>query len=253
MLPQIIKTERKYQQPSKVKEKVKLVKLVVLVGILVLPIAFIQLVYAEEGQVTLDPTDDTYANSNMESSNYGGQTNMYVSQYVIFDTPVQELVWLKFNLSQVPDGAVIDTATLQVYVSDFSETYTVYVHQSSNDSWTELTLSYSNMPSFNATSMDSETVSTAPRYYDWSVLDAVRNCVDGGSDNVTLVLTEHLSHSSASSVQFVSKENHGNTPKLVVHWSDVIPEFPSSAILALFMVATLLAVIVFRRKHVESR
>lgn len=224
-----------------------LAKLIFLIGILVLPIAFIQLVNAQEGLVTLDPTDDTYVNSNTQTSNFGGQSTMYVSQYVFFDAPVQELVWLKFNLSQVPNGAVVDTATLQVYASDLTETYTVDVHSSSNNSWTELTLSYSNMPSFNATSMDSETVSTAPRYYNWNVLDAVRNAVDGG-DVVTVVLTEHLSHSSVSSVQFHTKENSDNTPKLVVHWSDVIPEFPSSAALALFTVVTLLAVTVYKRR-----
>jgi hypothetical protein len=229
------------------KEKVNLAKLVVLIGILVLPIAFIQLITAQEGQVTLNPTDDTYVNSNTQSSNYGGLSFMYISQYVFFDTPVQELVWLKFNLSSVPDGAVVDTATLQVYASYLTETYTVDAHSSSNNSWTELTLSYSNMPSFNATSMDSKTLSTAPRYYDWSVLDAVRSAV-GGSDVVTIVLTEHLSHSSVSSVQFHSKENSLNIPKLVVHWSDVIPEFTPPAILPLFMSVTLLAVIVYKRR-----
>jgi hypothetical protein len=47
-----------------------------------------------------------------------------------------------------------------------------------------------------------------------------------------------------------SKENWGDSPELIVAWSGEIPEFPSLLILPLFMIATLLAVTVYRiRKH----
>ncbi len=226
-------------------------------AILISQIAFIPLVSAQEGEVTLNPTDDTYVDDITAVGNHGNVSSLRVGKYEdpILVGPVEYIVWLKFNLSSVPDGAVVDVATLQLYSYAVSETYNVYARFCSNNSWTELTLTHANMPDFNATSMDSEVVTTSSKWYNWTVTDAVQQSVNGifgGSGMVTIVLLETSLHDPGwdLTVSFYSKEGSDlYMPKLTIYWTNIIPEFPSFLILPLFMIITLLAVIVYRRKH----
>ena len=235
------------------KQKANLIVLAVLLCSLALPVAVVRTVNAQEGQVTINPTDDTYVDFDNQNSNYGGQNNLQVSKYHdSFENMWEERIWLKFNLSSVPDGAIVDTATLRLYCSIASETYNVYAHACSDISWTELTLTWSNMPSYNASSMDTEQVATSYRWYNWSVTYAVQKAVDGisgGPGIVTIVLLETSFRGLISWVAFNSKESFSYYPELTVHWSGQVPEFPSFLILPLFMVATLLAIIAYKRKR----
>lgn len=234
------------------KEKANLVALIILIGIIVLPIAAIPLVNAQEGQASINPTDDTFIDFSQQDSNYGGQTNLYVEKFQQSQDNWERRTWLEFNLSSVPEGATVDVAILRLYCDSALETYDVYAHSSSDASWTELTLTWSNMPSYNNTSMDVEQVATPNRWYNWSVTYAVQKAVDGIHEEpniVTIVLQETSFRSPVSYVTFSSKEDSSHHPELTVHWSGVVPEFPSFPILPLFMIATLLTVIVYRRKH----
>ena len=230
---------------------------ILFLGILISQIALIPLVSAQEGEVTLNPTDDTFVDDITAVGNHGNASSLRVGKYedLILIGPVEFIVWLKFNLSSVPDGAVVDVATLQLYSYAVPETYNVYARFCSNNSWTELTLTHANMPVFNATSMDSEVVTTSSKWYNWTVTDAVQHSVDGifgGPGMVTIVLLETSLHGAGMdlTVFFYSKEGSGlYMPKLTIHWNDVVPEFPTFLILPLFMITTLPAVILYRRKR----
>lgn len=218
----------------------------------------ISLVYAQAGQVTLRPTDDTYVDSNNPNSNYGGQTYLEIEYSVIGSDPYQavykDLAWLKFDLSSIPTGAVTDEATLQLYASIVGETFNVYAYSCSNDSWTELTLTYSNMPNYNATPMDTTIVATGSRWYNWSAVDAVRDAITGNFSAITIVLNDPSPHSSLSDIWFCSKEAPviitDCSPTLTIHWSSIIPEFPTFFLLSLFMIMTLIATTYHGKKHI---
>jgi len=171
----------------------------------------------QEGEVTVNPIDDTYTDVTNPDENYESQTTLYVSNMT------EEIAWLKFDLSDVPDGAVVDDARLELHALPPTETYDVRAHSCSDNSWTESTLTYSNMPSFNA----SQFILSSYRFsYEgwgsWGVADAVRKAVDGihdGSNTVTIVIsgipTHHLYESSY--ISFHSKESL-YVPELTVHW-----------------------------------
>ncbi len=224
----------------------------ILLVVFTLPIAFVPLVNAQEGQVTLNPTDDTYTDSDNTDSNYGGQDSLIVQKFKdSFENVWEKIAWLKFDLSDVPDGAVVNVATLELYSSIVMETYNVYAHSCSDNSWTESTLTYSNMPSFNATSMDSTLVSSSYEWYSWNVIDTVRKAVDGihgGPDEVTIVLLETAFRGLISSVYFNSKEDMLYHPKLTVHWSEIIPEFPTLMSMVLILIVITVAVAIFKRR-----
>jgi len=218
-------------------------------------------VSAQVGQVTLKPTDDTYVDSSNPNSDYGERNYLQIANYnseINSNETCESIVWLKFNLSTVPDGAVIDGATLELRTSSVNGSFNVNAYSGSDFlnvsaviSWTELTLTYSSMPSYNTTSMDSVLVGTSGQWYNWSVVDAVRDALDNTGRTVTIVLFDPSPHGLLSSILFDSKEFSISdyAPTLTVHWSGVVPEFPSFLIAVLFMMAILLAVTVCRKRY----
>jgi hypothetical protein len=103
-------------------------------------------VRAQAGSVILYPTADTYVDSSNPNSNYGAKTEVYISKFGLGGTNYEKIPWLKFNLTSIPNIGFVDTATLQLYAIYSTETYNVYAHSCSSNSWTELELTYSNMP-----------------------------------------------------------------------------------------------------------
>ncbi len=95
---------------------------------------------------TLVATDDAYVTSGSANSykNYGSETFLRVSAYEFSSVVYEQVTWLKFNLSSIPNGVKIDKATLELHTSLVSQNYTVFVFSSSDVSWTESTLTYSN-------------------------------------------------------------------------------------------------------------
>jgi hypothetical protein len=230
---------------------VREIVVVVVLGLVLVPTLSIKTVNAQAGEVTFKPTDDTYVDSSNPNSNYGEQNYLQITNYNSeINSAYESIVWLKFNLSSVPDGAVIDGATLQLRTSSVTGSFNVNAYSGSDFlnvsavvSWTELTLTYSNMPSYNTTSMDSVLVATNNQWYNWSVVDAVRDTLNNTARTVTIVLFDPSPHGLVSSISFNSQEFSISdyAPTLTVHWSEVVPEFPSFPILSLFMMATLLA------------
>lgn len=230
--------------------------IVLVLGLVLVSFLSTKTVNAKAGQATLKPTDDTYVDSNNTSSNYGGQNYLQIENWQndqIYH--YESMLWLKFNLSSVPGGSVIDETTLQLYAPIVDETFNVSAYSCSDNSWTELTLTYSNMPSYNTTSMDSVQVGNHHQWYNWSVVDAVRDAFNSTAKTLTLVLFDPSPHGSATIVWFDSKENPvyfvDYSSKLTIHWSEVVPEFPTFLILPLFMTATLLAVIIYGKRNAK--
>jgi hypothetical protein len=217
---------------------------------------------AQVDQVTLKPTDDTYVDSGSPDSNYGGRNYLQIMNYnsqINSNGPHESIVWLKFNLLSVPEGAVIDGATLQLWTSSVNGSFSVnaysgtdLLNESAIISWTELTMAYSNMPFYNTTSMDSVLVEASGQWYNWSVLDAVRDALNNTARTMTIVLYDPSPHGLVSAIWFDSKESStAYAPMLTVHWSAIVPEFPTFLILALFMIASLPATVIYRKKRIR--
>ena len=210
--------------------------------ILVLLPAFAPYVRAQGGSVTLNPTDDTYAYWNDDpDSSHGAATQLKVSEiyYVSF---------LKFNLSNVPEGARDFTAILELYckVCSVADTYPAYLCL--NNSWSEETLNYCNLPSIGDLYLDSETVSTAETWHSWIVTASVENATLRNATEVSIMVGEFWGAAPSPWAYFNSKEAGKYIPKLTIEWN-AVPEFPPFLIMSSFMVTTLLVATIYRRKH----
>jgi hypothetical protein len=193
------------------------------------------------------PIADAYVDSDHPSANYGGGTYLdtYFWDYTYINDTIRN-TYLMFDLSLFTSELHnISSAILRLHAWYISgPTPHVAVHSCSDVSWREFEITWQNAPSFSSIASDITTIAIEDLWYSWNVTDLVRNNL---GKNMTLVLTI-TDVGESYSVSYRSRQASSNAPELVIDYS-IIPEFPSFLILPLFMIATLLAVIVYKRKH----
>jgi len=203
---------------------------------------------AQGGQVTLNPTDDTYIRAESPDSNQGSSEVLKASLYYYW-------TWLKFNLSSITEGALGITAVLELYTTYNGVTtpHAVVACLVLNNSWSESTLTAGNAPWSDDVELDTDYVVNVETWYEWNVTEAVVNATASRAGAVT-TLMRYPWGIEAPSVSFNSKEaSMTKKPKLTISWIDNIPEFPSPLILPLFIIAALLVVTVYRKKEKPSK
>jgi hypothetical protein len=198
---------------------------------------------------TIYPIADTYVDSDHPSSNYGGGTYLdtYFWDYNYIDD-IKRNTYIKFDLSPYTPGIHnMSSATLRLYAWYVSgPTAHVAVCDCSGVSWREFEITWQNAPSFILVACGTTTIAIEDSWYSWDVTDLVKNNL---GRNMTLVLTVTDVEESYS-ISYRSRQSSSNAPELLIEYS-IIPEFPSFLILPLFMIATLLAVIAYRRRKVR--
>ena len=131
-----------------------------------------------------------YADDNYHvSQDYGG---LFVGQL----SGVSTRTWLKFNLSDVPTDREIGCARLFSYLeTEYSTTADVPigVFYSTDDSWSETTITWNNQPtmsptsSYNVSSPDSPEMLVNKTWHNWDVTEDVKDAL-GDDKNISLVL-----------------------------------------------------------------
>lgn len=168
---------------------------------------------------TLYSVADAYVNSSSPDTNYGGEGNMYVGA-----NSEQDFAYIMFDLSSLPSDAYIISATLKIYLSSTGgDIYwypadTIGAYYCSDNSWTELGITWNNKPSFNIEPTDSWSFSViyyVEVYRSWNVTEDVRKAFPAGK------LTEVIKFESKTGdgyAVFNSKDGP-NKPKLEVEYS----------------------------------
>jgi hypothetical protein len=168
---------------------------------------------------TLYSVADAYVNSSSPDANYGGVDHMYVGA-----NSEQDFAYVMFDLSSLPLDAYIISAKLKVYLSSTGgDIYwypadTIGAYYCSDNSWTELGITWNNKPSFNPEPTDSWSFSIV--YY----VEVYKSC------NITEdVRTALPSRTLTEVIKFESKTGDGyavfhskegdNKPKLEVEYS----------------------------------
>ena len=232
-----------------------------LLGLLV-ALSLFTAVEGQEGQVTLNPIHDTYTSTEAPESNYGDAPYLKVT----ITEAYTRFIWLKFNLSAVPDGAIITSANLELYAMGVvhifePETYNVSTHSCSDNSWSEESMTRLNQPDYESRSTSWVLVETPEQWYSWDATKLVQRHVDvrgHGENETTIVLQENLNHRPAFNVIFSSKENENEQhfPKLTVQWSGIEPDLPEHPWASVLLVTFLLLLItpaivitVYKRTH----
>lgn len=176
-----------------------------------------------EQTTTLNPIADAYVSSaeGELSSNFGGKSYLQVANSGNMFTG-ECLGFLKFDIADVLSDATINSAKLELHTSVYvTSTHTIRVHYCSDDSWTELGITYENRPSFTSTITDSVVVASTDKWYEWGITSDVQTAVESDR-KLTLVLSSDY-HEGADRVWFYSKDQEYSwmeeyKPKLTVSY-----------------------------------
>jgi hypothetical protein len=168
---------------------------------------------------TIYSVADAHVNSSSPDTNYGGEGYMYVSA-----SSEQDFIYVMFDLSSIPSNANIISAKLSLYLlSTGGEIYwypadTIGAYYCSDNSWTELGITWNNKPSFNEDPTDTWSFSilyNVKVYKSWNITENVRTALPSRT------LTELIKFESKTGdgyAVFHSKEE-ANKPKLEVEYS----------------------------------
>jgi 2',3'-cyclic-nucleotide 2'-phosphodiesterase (5'-nucleotidase family) len=153
------------------------------------------------------------------NSNYGTGTNIYI-QSSSTNSFGNERGWLKFDLSTIPVGATINSATLQLWNwKSTGASLPVEVSGSAVDTWTETGITWNNQPAL-GTVLDTVTLAAGAinNWYTWNVTSFVQGQF-AGDKTVSLALkavTEGSADATAPSYGFDAKEYGSNAPVLQI-------------------------------------
>lgn len=161
---------------------------------------------------TLAPIADTYVNDSAgfygSTENYGSSTYLEVSNTPRF--PLANgvsIAFLMFNLTDIPSNVTIETVELRLYSDMVAQTYAVSAYYCPDNSWTEFTLTYRNMPSYSDTVLDTVNVVSYNKWYEWNVTSAVLSALQVQSNRLSLALGgDFHAGSTAGSVWFYSRD-----------------------------------------------
>lgn len=167
---------------------------------------------AEQGK-GLIPIADSHVSIEGPDNNWGKSWSLFVD-----GNSIETLTFLMFDLSQVPLDASVESAKLRLYAYAVSYEAPLGVHYCPSNDWTEMGLTYNNMPSFSPTPEDTVNVTNELVWYEWNMTDSVQTAFEKPDRKITLVL--QFQADTRGSVAFRSR----NSPTLPPPHPDYSPQ-----------------------------
>ncbi len=160
-------------------------------------------------------TEDAYVDQGNPLTNYGSDPSLLVS-------PAQKRIhrtFVKFDLREIPPGAILLSTLLKLYVSRTTSVQATYECSVVGGQWSENQLKWSNQPSVIPGSSMYSTVPQAGKWMSWDVRTTVGQFLAGTQKNFGWCIkdtAEGAKMEIAPATWFTSRENPGNKPKLEI-------------------------------------
>lgn len=167
---------------------------------------------------------DSYVSASSPSTNYGNDQDLIVnaSSTDLF----QNFIYVKFDLSTLPQNAYIVSASLQLRLSGFGNLYygiigggdRISAYYCSDNSWTETGITYNNKPTFDTESTDywSPGMFISYGYKSWDITEDVKTALPIGE--LTEVIKFSDKNHGYGHARYQSKEAT-NKPKLEIQYT----------------------------------
>ena len=203
-------------------------------------------------QASVIVSEDSYVSSDQPNTNKGDYSHLFVyNETDELNTTRAYNAWLKFNLSDIPSNATINSAVLRVHTGlSGTGLVGVGVFLCNDTSWDEYTITWNTTPPlFSSEPIATLNVSTSNTDYDFNVTDAVE-----GETMTCLVLKLILKAKyDGGQADFYSRESD-YAPKLIVDYVLEPPAFDwgLAAALATFVIVVPAAVGVYLYRKVKK-
>lgn len=134
---------------------------------------------------------------------------------------------LKFDLSALPEGAVVDSASLQIKQYDnFAGFPMTLAARAATSDWAELSVTWNSQPEISALTLDTTLVGCCGEAHDLDVTSAVLESIDADETEATIALQSD-NEVVIGGVRWFMREGDGVmlggitgvAPTLVVHWT----------------------------------
>jgi len=176
----------------------------------------------------LFPTDDTFINQNVPDGNMGNVAWLRVRGYSGW--AIYTLI--KFDVSSIPSGSIINSATLNLkYRTEPGEGnpvgHTLETHKILNN-WNEETVTWNTQPTHEQTATSSAIVpATSNTWMTWNVINDVQSFVNGTKTNYGWKIIDIVD--SQDIPYFYSKEYNSSIPYLEINYTIPKENIPPTA------------------------
>ena len=214
--------------------------------LLLLPVFFVSPLAVEARSATLEPVADTYVDENNPVTNYGGESYLALEDDIGGD---EFLIFIKFDLSDLPSDAEISSVKLRLNTMWVSATKNIGAHRVTDTTWEELNITYNNKPSHAAAVTDAVNVGYEDIWYEWDVTTDVTSL-----DDYSWALKIETLVQDWEWVWFYSKEIgfFGEEPELEVSYSSQEEDI-TTIIVALLIILVIVGIAVYYTKHKKKK
>jgi hypothetical protein len=156
--------------------------------------------------LTVTPTDDAYVDQTNPATNYGSATTLVNDN----TTNAVKRSWFKFKIPALPAHARVTSATVSLTAQNSPSGVTANIKSSTNTSWTQGSLTWSNAPTYNTAAISNAAPAPVVAGTEtFNVTPAVT-----GSGTYSFVVTQ----SQATATNWASKES-STPPTLSINWT----------------------------------
>ncbi|MFH1290710.1 MAG: DNRLRE domain-containing protein, partial [Nanoarchaeota archaeon] len=206
----------------------------ILLALVVVGLVFSVCVHAETLVLQMN---STFGNDTYISEDSGGNDNYGSLSFLETDSEENtrsERILLMFNLSQIPSGASIENATLELYLSSVSggEDFNLTVYRLTRQ-WLETGVTWETYDGVNAwtnpggdydaSSYDTTFVNTTLGFKSWNLVDLISEYFGGTYENLGFILVPEPLQSGNNWKRFVSRGGAvlNQHPKLTIEYSTI--------------------------------
>jgi hypothetical protein len=180
-----------------------------------------------EGELVLEPSDDTRVNQAKPDHNYGSSTDILIRNE--YGAGGSGFAWdglIRFDLSDIPENVSVEYAMLNLYYyawKDNNPSGRVLHLYKAVDEWDEDTVTWNTQPTYNAQASAFAFVpSSTKTWMQWDVTLDVQGFLDGSTENYGWKITDDTKWNTFNIpiMRFYSKENTEFIPYLYVGYQE---------------------------------
>jgi uncharacterized repeat protein (TIGR02543 family) len=178
--------------------------------------------------VSFGASKDTYIDQNQPTTNFGSANDLDVKSADGHPSSNNKRALIAFNLSSIPAGSTITSATLKLYVNGAPADPRIHEVHRVTASWLEGAATWNTTPSFlgSVTATASITSSSNHTIVSWNVTSDVSAFVNGTTNNGWLIKDSSENANNTEEAIYASKDQSAKpVPELVVVYTPPVPTY----------------------------